>query len=39
MSAVLSPFARPLTVKPLTVLKVPSKAIETDNPVTVALDL
>jgi hypothetical protein len=39
ISAVVSPLASPLTVKPLIVLKVPSNAVETDSPVTVALDL
>ena len=39
MSAIVSPFTRPVAVNPLIVFVKPSKAVEPDSPITVALAL
>jgi hypothetical protein len=39
ISPVVSPFTRPLTVNPLIVFVIPSKLLEPERPVTVALAL
>ena len=39
MFPVVSPFTRPIAVNPLIVFDVPSKSVEPDRPITVALAL